>query len=127
MAGRLEQPLGGHTGFVLLLAVLYGLLHAASVWTKLAYSYDEFKTLVWSVSVLVLVWATAVLTLALRVAVGQSRRDGARGLEWSTAVALGGLGIMAAACWLVSPPNPTIDATFQTRSAAGGFLKNELL
>jgi hypothetical protein len=38
----------------------------------------------------------------------------------------GSLAILTVACWILLPQVPTIDANFKTRSAAAGFLKNEL-
>jgi hypothetical protein len=127
MSGRLERAFGGHLRFVSLVAVLYGLLHAASVWTELSYEFDRFASLTWALSIVVAASVTTTVALALYRDASLTHRQKTSGLRWSLAIAFGGLGVTTAVAWWVLPDSPTVQATFQTRSAAGGFLKNELL
>src|SRR4051812_28838298 len=60
---RLEEPLGGHWRFAVLIAGLYGLLYAVSVWTELGYSYARFGKLAWLLSPFALVGVSARCSL----------------------------------------------------------------
>ena len=126
LAGQLEQRFGGHGRFVALTASLYGLLYVASVWTELAYSYDRFGRLAWLLSPLVLLWAGGALLLALAVDASVTTNRRFPGVAWSVVAALASLGALLGFLSYALPGVPTIDATFQTRSAAGGYLKNAL-
>lgn len=127
MSGHLEQPFGGHRAFTLVLASLYGLLHVASVWTELSYSYDRFGNLIWGSSVFAFAAATIGAALALWLAARGAAAGSDRNLGMATLALVGVLTLMTAAMWQLLPQVPTIDANFATRSAAAGFLKNEIL
>lgn len=127
MSGRLDQPFAGHTSFVLVVAGLYGLLHVASVWTELGYSYGQFGALAWVLSPLVFLWTAGTLASALHLDAKQAFKGTPSGLGWSSAISLVGVATLVIVSWILLPASPTIQASFQTRSAAGGFLKNELL
>jgi hypothetical protein len=127
ISGRIDRPFAGHRAFVIIVALLYGLLHGASVWTELAYSYDRYAALTWSLSAGVFAWVTVGLAVSLWSSVKAARVGNERGLPLAALMAVGMLAIMTLAAWRVLPSIPTVDATFETRSAAAGFLKNELM
>jgi hypothetical protein len=127
MSGHLNRPFAGHVAFALLIAGLYASLHTASVWTELAYSYDRFAMLGWILSAGVFAWVMGSLCGALWVAATVVLKGDYRALSKATLLLIGMLAIMTAAMWRLLPATPTIEATFATRSAAAGFLKNEVL
>jgi hypothetical protein len=124
MSGQLDQPFGGHRAFALSVAGLYGVLHAASVWTELSYSYDRYVTLIWGSSTVALASAMLGVAVALWLAAKGAGRSDGRGLSLAALVLIGVLAAMTIAMWQLLPP---IEANFATRSAAAGFLKNEIL
>jgi hypothetical protein len=126
LSGRLEQPLAGHWRVALPIAALYGLLYAASVWTELGYSFDRFGTLAWWLSPLAFVWAAGAVLAGMAAdagAVKTGRSGGLRALATTFGILLG----LTLALWFALPGVPTIEAQFQTRSAANGYVKNVLL
>lgn len=127
MSARLDQPLGGHSGFATFTASVYGLLHGASVWTELSYSYNRFAILTWVLSLVACASVATSIVIALHIDARQALKQRTNGLAWSAGVMFAGLGILTSVQWWLLPHTPTVQATFETRSAAGGFLKNELL
>lgn len=126
MSGRLDLAFGGHRGFVLLIASLYASLYVASVWTELGYSYDRFGMLAWILSPVVLLGAGGAIVGALAVGVSRARTSRS-GLGWAVTTALAVLALMTVVVAWLLPSTATIQASFQTRSASGGYVKNVLL
>lgn len=127
MSGHLDQSFGGHRAFALVVPSLYGLLHAASVWTELSYSYDRFVTLLWALSAFAFTCAAVGTALALWLAARGALAGDDRSLGVATLALVAVIALMTTSMWQMLPQVPTIDANFATRSAAAGFLKNELL
>lgn len=127
MSSHLERPLGGHVGFGIAVGVLYGLLHAASVWTELAYSYGQFAILGWLSSAAVFAWVALATCATLSLTTKWILSGNHRVLSKASLLVLGSLAIMTMLMWLLLPQTPTIEANFATRSAAAGFFKNEVL
>jgi hypothetical protein len=124
LSGRLEQAFGGHQLFVSVACVLYGLLFAASVWTELGYSYGRYAALAWALTPVAGCGSAAVLAAAFVADLRRVVRGRADGLVWSISVALSGVVLLTSTCMALLPDTPTVQATFQVRSAAGGFQKN---
>jgi hypothetical protein len=127
MSGHFEEPFGGHRTVAVVVAALYGLLHAASVWTELSYSYTRFATLLWASSAFAFTSATVGTAVALWLAARRVLTGNDRGLGLTVISFAAVLAVMTVVMWRLLPDGPTIEANFETRSAAAGFLKNEIL
>ena len=114
----------GHWAFVAAIAALHGLLYTASVWTELGYSYERFGALAWMLTPIIFGLATATLAVALWTDAKVTNQRKRTGLVWSVGVAFAGVTAILTICGLMMPGEPTIAATFQTRSAAAGYFKN---
>lgn len=123
LSGRLEQPFGGHRAFVWPIAALYGLLYVAALWTELSYSFDRYGRLVWLLSPVAGFGAAAAILSALALDARTSSQRAA-GLGRPILCAITVLGLVTVLLSFLLPSIPTIDAAFQTRSAAAGYQKN---
>jgi anti-sigma factor RsiW len=121
---ELGRPLGGHAVFVSAIVILFGLEWTVGLWSELGYSYDRFGALAWTLSAPVGLWAGATLLLGLWTDARATRAGKTSGLLWSIFVNLLGLGALVAALVMILPAERTIQASFQTRTAAGGYLKD---
>lgn len=118
------RPFAGHTAFVLVVGVLFGLEWMIGLWSELGYSYDRFGSLAWALSAPVGVWATVTLLLGLWFDVRATRGGQTNGLMRSVLVNVLGLGTLVAALMVVLPAERTVQASFQTRTASAGYLKD---
>jgi Putative zinc-finger len=124
LSGRLERSFGGHAPFAIGIAVLYGLEWTVGLWSELGYSYDRFGSLAWGLSLPALACVTATVLVAFWVDAKATRSGSVNGLWKSTAVLALGLGALVAALMMILPAERTILASFQTRTAASGYLKD---
>jgi hypothetical protein len=127
LSSRLGRPFGGHLLFALTIAGLYGLEWTIGVWSELGYAYDRFGRLAWALSVPVAGWVVGSLLVSLSLDVTATRAGGTNGLARSTIVILSSLGVLMMCLLAVLPAEPTIRASFQTRTAAVGYLKDAVL
>jgi hypothetical protein len=123
---ELIRPLAGHALFVAAVVALFGVEWTIGLWSELGYSYDRFGSLAWKLSAPVGLWAAASLLVALWVDVQATRSGYTSGLLRSTLVSVLGLGALVGALMFVLPAERTIQASFQTRTAAGGYLKDAI-
>jgi hypothetical protein len=124
MSGRVDHRFAGHGPFVIAVALLHGLLYAASLWTELAYSYDRFSTLLWTLTPLVLICVSAGTIGAFLFGASHNARRHETALAWSASIAIATVTIATTASFALLPEVPTLAANFETRSAAVGYLKN---
>jgi hypothetical protein len=126
LSGRLVRPFGGHLTFVVAMSLLYGALWTAGLWTELGYAYDRFGGLLGSLSAPVGCFVALTMAGGLALDVRTTRRGSSRGLWHSTAAIVGALTVLVVFTVMVLPAERTILASFQTRTAAAGYLKNAL-
>jgi hypothetical protein len=126
MSAGVDRAFGGHLLFVATVAVLYGFEWTLSLWTELGYSYDRFASLAWTLSTPTALWAAGALLLGLWIDTRTARADRTDGQFKSTAVVLAALGVLVAYMIVAFPAERTIQATFQTRTASGGYFKDAL-
>jgi hypothetical protein len=127
MSAALDQPFGGHRSFATGMAFMVGGLWTAGIWSELGYSYDRFGRLAVLLSLPVWLVVTASVLLAFQIDVASTRSGRTDGLWRSTAVLLVGVLSLVAVLLLILPQEPTIAATFTTRSAAAGYLKDAVV
>jgi hypothetical protein len=106
---------------------LFGLLWATTIWIELGYSHARFGQLAWALWAPTGLAAMAVLLVTLWISVKTTRAGSTRGLWYSAATAVVGLGIVVAVDMLFLPEERTIQASFQTRTASGGLFKDALV
>jgi hypothetical protein len=123
-SGQIEQAFAGHVGFALMAAAFYAALYVASVWTELGYAFDRFGWLVLMLTPVVFTWISAATLTALWVSWRVTRSGGRRGLELSVLALTVALGALLGGLFFALPHTPTIVATFATRSAFDGYVKN---
>ena len=122
----LDRPFGGHLAYVIVVAVLYGLEWTVGIWTELGYSYERFGELAWMLSGPVAIWVSATTILSLRSNTNETSAQSSAGLARSGLFMIGGLAILTIALILLLPSDRTIQASIQTRSASGGYLKDAI-
>lgn len=127
LSSRLNRPFGGHRRYVLWIAGLYGLEWMLSVWTELGYSYDRFGSLAWVLSGPTLLWMTAALVLALFDGTKSTVARETNGLMRSLTIMLSMMAVIIMCMMFVLPAEQTIAASFQTRTASGGYFKNAIV
>ena len=127
LSARLAEPFGGYRAYALAVSVLFGLEWMVGVWSELGYSYDRFGSTAWMLSAPVTVSVTMCLLAALWLD-ARGIRSGSRhpALAAGTLLALG-LTAITVAIVMVLPTVKTILASFETRTAAGGYFKDILL
>jgi Putative zinc-finger len=124
LSGRMALPFGGHRTFTFAISCLFGLEWMIGLWSELGYSYDRFGRLAWELSFPVFIWVTVIVLLAFWIDTRATRSGGFTGL-WKSVTILGvGLGAAMVGLLLILPAESTIQASFQTRTAAGGYLKD---
>jgi len=123
-SGELDLPFAGHPVFVVAMSFAYASLYAASVWTELSFAFDRFGSLTMVLSGAVLLGCAVAVAATLGVLANMTRVGRSAALPFAIAFHVGTIVLILAllAVWL--PPEPTIRATFTTRSAFGGYLKN---
>jgi hypothetical protein len=124
ISGRLDRQFGGHARYAIGISVLFGLEWLVGLWSELGYSYDRFGSLAWRLSLPTGVAAAGVLIAVLRTDVLATRAGSRNGLPRAGGLLLVGLGLLTAALVFILPAERTIDASFQTRTAAGGYFKD---
>jgi hypothetical protein len=124
LAGRVDQTFAGHAVFAIAVSSLFGALWAASVWTELSYSYSAYVSLIWLLTPVAFLGASAALGATLYVIAQRAASNHASGLAQGSVWCLGGLGVLTLLLALSLPDVQTIAAAFETRSAAGGYVKN---
>jgi len=127
LSGRLNRIFAGHLVFAIGMALLFGAEWTVGIWSELGYSYDRFGRLAWELSLPVAGWSLTVLLLGLWLDVGTTRKGRSGGLLQSVLALLIGLGVLVAMLLSILPAERTIQASFQTRTAAGGFLKDAIV
>lgn len=127
MSGRLDTPFGGHRLLAVGVSVLYGLLWAVGIWSELGYAYDRFGTLTWWLSVPTAGMVAALLLFALSDSTNATRSGSSRGPVQSVVILSIGFALLTAILVLALPDERTILASFQTRTAAGGYLKDVIV
>jgi anti-sigma factor RsiW len=126
-SSRLDRPFGGHAWFAISVAMLYGLEWTVGLWSELGYSYDRFGGLAWVLSAPVAASVSGAVLFSLWAAIKSVRSGQVDGLVRSAALILTALGLVTVCLTVVLPGDQTIQASFQTRSAAGGYFKDALL
>ena len=124
LSSRLRRPLGGHALFAITIAILYGLEWTAGIWTELGYAYRRFGSLAWALSAPVGIWVIAAVVQSFYIATQAARAGRIDGLRRSAAVMLSMLMALVILLMMVLPAEPTIAASFQTRTASAGFFKD---
>ncbi|MDB5388759.1 MAG: hypothetical protein JWM11_4405 [Planctomycetaceae bacterium] len=124
VSSDLQRSFGGHTRFVFVIALLYGVEWAAGLWSELGYAYDRFGTLLWVLSLPVTIVVGGTVLLALWLDVRSTRAGHTTGLVRSMAALALILSLLTVALMIVLPAERTIQASFQTRTAAAGYLKD---
>jgi hypothetical protein len=127
LSSQLYRAFGGHQVYVGLVGLAYALLFVASVWTELGYAYDRFGTLGWLLSPVVAVWVMGSVVMGLRADWQATNTGRTHGLLLSMGIVLAALTGLIGLLFVVLPDTPTITASFETRSASGGYFKNVLL
>ena len=126
LSGRVTRPYAGHLAFVAVMTILYASLWVLGLWTELGYAYDRFGPLLWRLSLPVGLFAAECVGLAFGLDVRATRAGDSRGLLRSAGVTAVGLGALAVVLTAVLPAERTILASFETRTAAAGYLKDAL-
>jgi hypothetical protein len=127
ISSRLRRPFAGHLSFAVGVGALFGLQFVAGIWVELGYSYNRFGHLAWLLS-----WPAGFLA-ALAVLVGlyfdvQATRVGREdGLLRSLLVSGVGISLLTLVIVGLLPAEQTIRASFQTRTASSGYLKDVLV
>jgi hypothetical protein len=124
LSGGQAWSFGGHMAFVLLSATLHALLYAASLWTELGYSFDQYSRLLFSLTPVVFGWVSAATLVSLWVSSRVTRAGGRRALAWSVLILLSAISVLLGGLYFMLPHSPTVHAAFATRSAFDGYLKN---
>jgi hypothetical protein len=105
----------------------YGLLHALSLLTELAYFWTRNVALVTWVPATVGVWVAIAMLASLFVATRSSGPGRIGGVLWGAAVLIAFLGVMLAVEQVVLPHEASIAANFRPRTVAGANLRNTVL
>lgn len=127
LSGKMEQTFAGRFGFAMLASGLHAALYTASIWTELGYAADRFGRLALTLSPLVFTTILLGTLGALWVSARAVTHRRYHGLVASLGVLLAVVAVLLAGLSLVLPDEPTIKATFATRSAFNGYLKNAMM
>lgn len=127
VSGRVHLPFAGHRKFALGVTALFAVQFLLGVWVELGYSYSRFGHLAWRLSWPAGLGAWINAICALHVDTRAIRRGRADGLLRSLGLMVAGIGLLTLAVVSLLPAEQTILASFQTRTAAAGYLKDVLI
>ena len=122
-SGRLDQPFGGHSRFVVAGASLFAFLQALPVVVEVAYEFDRLGRVAITLALVAFAWMLGGTLLGLWQDV-KIVRNGVGGLgrplaTWATMAAM----LCLAMLWIL-PSSPTLIASFGTWPANLGYLKS---
>src|SRR5579859_1234612 len=127
ISSRLARPFAGHRAFAIGVTALFGLQFLVGVWVELGYSYDRFGHLAWLLSWPAGVVASISVLAGFHVDVQAVRRGRDDGFLRSVLCTTLGIGLLTVAVVSLLPAEQTIRASFQTRTASAGYLKDVLI
>jgi hypothetical protein len=123
ISARIDAAFGGHIWHVLTVAALYALMLAGTVFMELAYAFDQYRFVAWTVSPAVLIWSFAAMVAALAVDTKVTRAGRSHGIAASVFVLVFAATFHYLAVRQFLPAVPITQASFQTWPAQAAYLK----
>jgi DNA-binding winged helix-turn-helix (wHTH) protein len=121
---QLSLSFAGHLWHTIMSCSLYALLYAIALLVEVAYQYDRFGAAALKIAPLVFLWTFGTSIVGLGVAWRREIREQSKGLILSLLI-FAGAGIMLyLALGLFLPKSPVTEASFQTYTAHGAYLKS---
>jgi len=124
ISGKLRTRLAGHLPHALVASAVYAGMLAVSILMEIAFRYDVFATMAWTLAPLVSLWGIGTTLLALTADWKLTVSGRKSGLAVSALLlAAAGL-VLYAAVRPFLPAYPVTEASFQTWTAQAAFLKD---
>lgn len=127
ISSRLGRPFAGHRTFALGVVAIFALQFLVGVWVEVGYSYDRFGHIAWLLSWPAGILASIAVLAGLNLDVKAVRGGRDDGLLRSVLVGAVGIALLTLVVVGLLPAEQTIRASFQTRTAAAGYLKDVLV
>jgi hypothetical protein len=123
ISAKIDTAFAGHLWHVMTVAGLYALMLAVTVFMELAYAFDQYRSLVWSLSPLVLAWSFATMITAFAADTKLTRTGRSTGMVASVLIFALGATLHYFAIRPFLPTVPITQASFQTWPAQAAYLK----
>jgi hypothetical protein len=120
----LTWPFAGHLWHVLASCTLYALLYSVALLVEVAYQFDRFGSTALKIAPLVFLWILATSMWGLAVDWRRTQQRRTKGLTFSLSIFVTAALLLHAALWLFLPAYPLVQASIQTYTAQGAYLKS---
>ena len=124
ISSKIAWPFGGHIWHVVVSCGLYGLLYTVALFVEIAYRFDRFASTAIKIAPLIFFWVMGTSIAGLGIDWKWTQRGKTTGLAFSLPIFIVAALLLYAALGLYLPGDPITEATFQTYSAHGAYLKS---
>lgn len=120
----LSRPFAGHLLHVVISSSLYALLYTIALFVEIAYQFDRFGVAALKIAPFVFLWMIGTSIIGFEVAWRRELRGKSKGLILSLFIFAGAGLVLYVVLGLFLPKFPITEASFQTYTAHGAYLKS---